>query len=123
MFRMHHMLINRPVAKQIWTAVGSAAQDLENPPAPYEVAASDRGGKPLRATVGHREFSRFVSRDLERLLHFVDSCCTTIPSIYLKQIFRRGIFFTGEGATLRGIAKHYETSLGIPCHSMCEYHA
>lgn len=64
MFRMHHMLINRPVAKQIWTAVGSAAQDLENPPAPYEVAASDRGGKPLRATVGHREFSRFVSRDL-----------------------------------------------------------
>lgn len=114
--RMHNMRIDEPIAKQIWSAVGSAMSELENAPEPYVVLGPNRvTALPMRISVGYQEIFHCLSRNIESLVRFIERVYASLPLEIQGAIFRRGIFLMGEGACLRGLAKCVESSLYIPC--------
>lgn len=116
MSRMHNVRIDESIAMQIWSAVGSAMSELENAPEPYIVLAPNRvTALPMRIPVSYQEISHCLSRNIESLVRFVERVYASLPLDIQGAIFRRGIFLTGEGARLRGLAKCVESSLYIPC--------
>lgn len=118
MYRIHNMRIDKPIAKQILSAVGSAMSELENAPEPYVVLGPNRvNALPMRISVGYQEISHCLSRNIESLVRFIELVYASLPLDIQGAIFRRGMFLTGEGACLRGLAKCVESSLYIPCLS------
>lgn len=116
MSRMHNVRIDEPIAKQVLSAVGSAIPELENAPEPYVVLGPNRvTALPMRISVGYQEISHCLSRNIESLIRFIERVYASLPLDIQGAIFRRGVFFTGEGACLRGLAKCVESSLYIPC--------
>lgn len=116
MARMHNTRIDEPIAKQIWAAVGSAIPELADEPEPFEVVAQNRvTGLPMHIPVSYQEISHCLHRDSMSLILSLERILETVPASFVKPLFRRGIFLTGEGAALRGFAERIEESLHIPC--------
>lgn len=116
MARMHNMRIDEPIAKKIFDAVDSAISELEKSPEPFEVVGPNRvTALPMRIPVGHQEISRCLHRNIVSIILLVENLLETIPSGLVEPLFRRGIFLTGEGAALRGLAQLFEEHLHIPC--------
>lgn len=117
MARMHGARIDSYIAKQILSAVGSAIPELQNPPKPYEVLAPNRvTGLPMHVPVSHQEIAHCMFRSLECLMRAVESVYISLSSNQQGSIFRQGIFITGEGAELRGLANRFENHFLLPCH-------
>lgn len=116
MARMHNMRIDEPIAKQIWDAVGSAVSELEDAPETFDVVALNRiTGQPMRIPVGHQEISHCLRRNIMSIVLLVGNLMETMPTSCVISMFRRGIYLTGEGAGLRGLAQLFEEILRVPC--------
>lgn len=116
MSHKHNMRIDEPIAKQIWTAVGSASPELEDAPEDFEVRAPNKvTALPMRLSVSYQEISHCLCRDIECISMFIQRHLASLTSYQVGAIFRRGIFLTGEGAALRGLAARIEKVLDIPC--------
>ncbi|MBQ0136974.1 MAG: rod shape-determining protein [Bacteroidales bacterium] len=121
MSRMHNVRIDEPIGKKVLSAVGSAISELENAPEPYIVLAPNRvTALPMRIPVSYQEISHCLSRNIESLIRFIERVYVLLPLDIQGAIFRRGVFLTGEGACMRGLAKRIESSLCIPCHAVCK---
>lgn len=119
MSRMHNVRIDESIAKQIWSAVGSAMSELENAPEPYVVLGPNRvTALPMRISVGYQEIFHCLSRNIESLVRFIERVYASLPLEIQGAIFRRGIFLTGEGAYMHGLTKRVESSLCIPCRTL-----
>ena len=119
MARMHNTRINEPIAKQIWDAVGSAKPELDEEPDAFEVVGPNRvTGLPMFIPVSYQEISHCLHRDLMSLILTINRILETVPTSLITPLFRRGIFLTGEGATLRGFAQCIEETLRIPCSAI-----
>lgn len=113
---MHSTRIDESIAKQIWSAVGSAIPELENAPEPYIVLAPNtKTAFPMRVPVGHEEICHCLFRNLRSLIRFIERIYLSLPNDIQSNIIHRGIYITGEGTSLRGLAKRIEDSLYIPC--------
>lgn len=118
MSRMRNVRIDESIAKQIWSSVGSAMSELENAPEPYVVLGPNRvTALPMRIPVGYQEISHCLSRNVESLVCFIERVYASLPLNIQGAIIRRGVFLTGDGACLRGLAKRVQSSLYIPCTS------
>ncbi len=116
---MHNIRMDEVIAKQIWDAVGSAVPELEDAPEDFVVLAPNKiTALPMRIPVGYQEISNYLYRDVECILMFIQRFLETLPYNQVEAIFRRGIYLTGEGAALRGLATRFEKALDIPCRAI-----
>ena len=118
MGRMHNLRIDKPIAKKILAAVGAAYPELSDAPEEYMVVGSNRvTDVPMRVPISYQEVSHCLHHDVDKLGHFIQRIYESLRPEYRAQIQRRGIFFIGEGANLRGLATRMEIMLNIPCYS------
>lgn len=121
---MHNMRIDETIAKQIWDAVGSALPELEDAPEDFVVLAPNKiTALPMRIPISYQEVSNYLYRDVECILMFIQRVLASLPYDQVKAIFSRGIYLTGEGAALRGLAARIEKVLDIPCQAIIEKNA
>lgn len=122
---MHKARISESIAKNILDSVGSAISELDEAPEPYVLRAPNMiTGLPMRIPISHQEIAHCLFRDFRILSRYIERTYVSLPHEIQASIIQRGIFLTGEGAAVRGLAQCIEESLQIPCTAIVssEYH-
>lgn len=116
MRKKHNIAIGVATAEQIKINVGSAIEDLENPPADYEVYGRDLlQGIPVAVKVSYREIAQALDRSIALIETAVNNALEKTPPELSADIFKTGIYLAGGGSLLRGLDKriHKKTHLKV----------
>lgn len=116
MRKKHNIAIGVATAEQIKINVGSAIEDLENPPADYEVYGRDLlQGLPIAVKVSYREIAQALDRSIAMIETAVNNALEKTPPELSADIYKTGIYLAGGGSLLRGLDKriHKKTHLKV----------
>ncbi len=117
MRRKHRISIDEATAEQIKINVGSAIEDLDNPPADYEVCGRDllRGGT-MAIKVNYREVAEALDQSISEIEAAILSVLKSTPPESSNDIYENGIYLSGGGALLRGLDKRISQVTHLPVH-------
>ena len=117
--QQHNIKIGETTAEKIKIAVGAVIPDLDadEEPEPYVVRGPNlMTAHPVEATVTYQEISHCLDKSIAKLessiLHVLE---LTPPELY-ADIVENGIFLSGGGALLRGLAKRFTEKVNIQFH-------
>lgn len=117
MRRQHNILIGERTAEQIKIHVGSALQELDNPPPDFSVNGRDlMTGIPKQITVSYPEISHALDKSISKIEDAVLKALENTPPELAADIFKNGLYLTGGGALLRGLDKRISQRTRLPVH-------
>lgn len=117
MDRTHNMRISAPTAERIKKEVGAALMELDDAPEDMLVVGPNKTTDlPLKVAVSYQEIALCLEKDIAQIETAVLRALGQTPSEVYSDIVERGIYLTGGGALLRGLAKRLEEKTTIPCH-------
>jgi rod shape-determining protein MreB len=106
MRREHNLLIGERTAEKIKINIGSALQELENPPEDYAVFGRDlMTGIPKSIHVSYNEIARSLDKSIMKVEEAILRALEQSPPELSADILTNGIWLTGGGALLRGLDK------------------
>ena len=115
--QQHNIKAGETTAEKIKIAVGSVIPDLEEEPEPFVVRGPNlMTAHPVEATITSQEIAHCLDKSVARIeasiLHVLEQ---TPPELY-SDIVENGIFLSGGGAQLRGLARRLSEKVNIPFH-------
>lgn len=116
MKREHNILIGERTAEQIKIQVGSALEELDNPPEDFAVSGRDlMTGIPKQIRVNYKEVARALDSSITRIEEAVLRALESTPPELASDIYKTGLYLTGGGALLRGLDQrlHQKTKLKV----------
>ena len=117
MRRQHNILIGERTAEQIKIHVGSALEELESPPEPYPVNGRDlMMGIPKQVIVTYPEIATAISKSISKIEDAVLKALEITPPELASDIYKTGLYLTGGGALLRGLAKRISQKTKLDVH-------
>jgi rod shape-determining protein MreB len=117
MKRKHNLLIGERTAEQIKIHVGAASPDLENPPEKYAVNGRDLlTGIPKQVFTNHLETSESLDKSIAKIEEAVLKALEDTPPELASDIYKTGIYLTGGGALLRGLAPRIASKTKLKVH-------
>ncbi len=115
MRRQHNLRIGERTAEQIKIHVGSAMTELDNPPEDFIVrGANQMTALPMEVPVSYVEISHCLEKSVSKVETAVLSALEQTPAELYTDIVRNGIYLTGGGALLRGLAQRLTNKINIP---------
>lgn len=117
MRQQHNIKVGEGTAEQIKIRVGSVLTKLEEEPEPMKVNGPNlMTAHPVEATVTYQEIVTCLDKSIARIetgiLHVLEQ---TPPELY-SDIVEGGIYLSGGGALLRGLAKRLSDKVNIQFH-------
>ena len=117
MRQQHNIKVGEGTAEQIKIRVGSVLTKLEEEPKPMKVNGPNlMTAHPVEATVIYQEIATCLDKSIARIetgiLHVLEQ---TPPELY-SDIVEGGIYLSGGGALLRGLAKRLSDKVNIQFH-------
>jgi len=117
MKRKHNLLIGERTAEQIKINVGSATVDLDNPPDKYAVNGRDLlTGIPKQVFTNHTEVAEALDKSISKIEDAVLKALEDTPPELASDIYKTGIYLTGGGALLRGLAPRVASKTKLKVH-------
>ena len=117
MKRKHNLLIGERTAEQIKIHVGSAIVDLDDPPAKFPVNGRDLlTGIPKQVFTNHTEVAESIDKSITKIEEAVLKALEDTPPELAADIYQTGIYLTGGGALLRGLAKRIAGKAKLAVH-------
>lgn len=117
MKRAHNMLIGERTSEQIKIHVGSALQELENPPPDFPVNGRDlMTGIPKQITISYHEVAQAIDKSIGKVEEAVMKALESTPPELAADIYKTGLYLTGGGALLRGLDKRLSAKTKLPVH-------
>ena len=118
MAQQHNVHIGRTTAEQIKFAVGSVLTDLgEEGPEPIQVTGRNLiTGLPLEATIPYSEVAACIEKTIVKIEGEILRVLQNTPPELYSKIVRNGIWLSGGGSLLRGIARRFSEKVNIPFH-------
>ena len=116
--QQHNIKVGEITAEKIKIAVGAVIPDLDDEaPEPYIVRGPNlMTAHPVEATITHEEIAHCLDKSIAKIetsiLHVLE---LTPPELY-ADIVENGIFLSGGGALLRGLAKRFTDKVNIQFH-------
>ena len=115
--QQHNVRIGEITAEKIKWAVGAVIPNLEEEPEPYVVKGPNlMTAHPVEARISYQEIAHCLDKSVSKIessiLHVLEQ---TPPELY-SDIVDNGIFLSGGGALLRGLAKRFSEKVNIPFH-------
>jgi len=117
--QQHNIKVGEITAEKIKIAVGAVIQELEEEeaPEPFVVRGPNiMTAHPVEATITYQEIAHCLDKSIAKIetsvLHVLEQ---TPPELY-SDIVENGIFLSGGGALLRGLAKRLTDKVNIPFH-------
>ncbi len=115
--REHNILIGERTAEQIKINVGSALQNLENPPPDYAVNGRDlMTGIPKQVKISHKEVAHAIDKSVAKIEEAVLKALEVTPPELSSDIYKTGLYLTGGGALLKGLDKRIAQKTKLPVH-------
>lgn len=119
MGRQHNIKVGERTAEQIKIAVGSALTELpeDQVPDPFVVHGPNRmTSLPMDVPVSYQEIAHCLEKSISKMDSAILSALEQTPPELYADIVRNGIYLTGGGALLRGLAKRFSDRVGITFH-------
>ncbi|MBQ7448973.1 MAG: rod shape-determining protein [Paludibacteraceae bacterium] len=114
---MHNLRIEEPMAERIKIQVGSALTELENPPEDFRVIGPNKvTSLPMEVPISYQEIAHCLEKSISKIENAVLNALEITPSELYADIVQDGIFLTGGGALLHGLAKRLTDKITIPFH-------
>lgn len=116
MKRKHNLLIGERTAEQIKIHVGAASPELDDAPEPFAVNGRDLlTGIPQQVYTNHIEVAEALDKSIAKIEEAILKALEDTPPELAADIYRTGLYLTGGGALLRGLAKRVatKTKLGV----------
>ena len=115
--QQHNIRVGEITAEKIKWAVGAVIPDLDEEPEPFIVRGPNlMTAHPVEATITHQEIAHCLDKSIAKIensiLHVLE---TTPPELY-SDIVENGIYLSGGGALLRGLAKRFTDKVNIQFH-------
>ncbi|NQY11161.1 MAG: rod shape-determining protein [Flavobacteriales bacterium] len=117
MRKQHSILIGERSAELIKIEVGSALEELDDPPDDYAVHGRDLiTGIPKEISVSYTEISYCLDKSIAKIEEAVLSALEMTPPELSADIYRTGIYLAGGGSMLRGLDKRIAKKTKLPVH-------
>ena len=117
MKREHNILIGERTAEQIKIHVGSALHELEEPPEDYAVNGRDlMTGIPKQIKINYQEVAYALDKSISKIEDAVLKALEMTPPELASDIYKTGLYLTGGGALLRGLAERLEQKTKLQVH-------
>ena len=114
MKRKHNLLIGERTAEQVKIHTGAAIVDLENPPEKYPVNGRDLlTGIPKQVFTNHTEVAEALDKSIIKIEEAVLKALEDTPPELASDIYQTGIYLTGGGALLRGLARRMSAKVKL----------
>ncbi|MCQ2148774.1 MAG: rod shape-determining protein [Bacteroidales bacterium] len=115
--QQHNIRIGEVTAENIKIGVGAVISNLENEPAPMVVRGPNlMTAHPVDAIITYQEIAHCIDKSVAKIeasiMHVLEQ---TPPELY-SDIVEDGIFLSGGGALLRGLAQRFTEKVNIPFH-------
>lgn len=115
--QQHNIKVGEITAEKIKFAVGAVIPELEEEPEPFIVRGPNlMTAHPVDATITYQEIAHCLDKSIAKLessiLHVLEQ---TPPELY-SDIVENGIYLSGGGALLRGLAQRFSEKVNIPFH-------
>ena len=129
MSRQHNVKVSERMAERIKIHVGAALTDLgEDAPEDYVVHGPNRiTALPMEVPVCYQEIAHCLEKTIAKIETAVLSALEETPPELYADIVKNGIYLTGGGALLRGLAKRLTDKINIefkvaedPLHSVAK---
>ena len=113
----HGMRISPPTAERIKKQVGSALMELPNPPEDMLVVGPNKTTDlPLKVPVSYQEIAHCLDKNISNIETAILQALGETPSELYANIVEQGIFLTGGGALLHGLAERLSNRTTIDFH-------
>ena len=114
MGQQHNMKIEESTAEMIKINVGSALTSLENPPDDYVVHGPNKmTALPMEIPISYQEIAHCLDKSICKIESSILMALEQTPPSLYADIVRNGIYLSGEGALLRGIARRFTDKFNI----------
>lgn len=115
--QQHNIRVGEPTAEAIKIQIGSVIPELEEEPEPCVINGPNlMTAHPVEATISYQEIAHCLDKSItileKSILHVLEQ---TPPELY-ADIVKNGIFLSGGGALLRGLAKRFTDKVNIQFH-------
>jgi rod shape-determining protein MreB len=117
MRRKHNVSIGQASAEKLKIHVGSAIEDLENPPENFEIYGRDLlQGIPIAVSVSYQEIAQALDKSISKIETAVINALENTPSELSADIYKTGIYMAGGGSLLRGLDKRIAKKTKLKVH-------
>lgn len=109
------ILIGEKTAENVKIAIGAILPDL----APLEAGVKGRdliSGLPREVVITDSDIREAISQSIDTLIDGVKEVLETTPPEILSDVMQRGIYLTGGGALIKGLAEIISEYAKIPVH-------
>ena len=113
----YNLFVGERTAEKIKLLVGSAIEELNNPPEEMSVQGRDLlTGKPKQVGVSYSEIARAIDKSLVRIEAAIMEALSQTPPELAADIYNTGIYLAGGGALLRGLDKRLSLKTDLPIY-------
>ena len=119
MARQHNVKVSERMAERIKINVGAALTDLDEQDVPQDFIVHGPNritALPMEIPVCYQEIAHCLEKSLARIETAILSALENTPPELYADIVKNGIYLTGGGALLRGLAKRLGDKINIPFH-------
>lgn len=111
----HNLYVGERTAERVKILIGSALEELENPPEDMTVQGRDLlTGKPKETVVSYREVAKALDKSIIRIEDSVMETLSQTPPELAADIYNTGVYLAGGGSMLRGLDKRLSQKTDLP---------
>ncbi len=111
----HNLFVGERTAERVKISIGSATEELENPPEDMSVKGRDLlTGKPKEILISYREIHKALDKSIIRIEDSVMETLAQTPPELAADIYNTGVYLAGGGSMLRGLDKRLSQKTELP---------
>ncbi len=111
----HNLFVGERTAERVKISIGSATEELENPPEDMSVQGRDLlTGKPKEILISYREIHKALDKSIIRIEDSVMETLAQTPPELAADIYNTGVYLAGGGSMLRGLNKRLSQKTELP---------
>lgn len=115
--QQYNIRVGEITSEKIKIAVGAVCTELDDEPEPFTVSGPNMmTAHPVSITVGYQEIAHCLDKSVAKIEQGIMNVLEQTPPELYADIVENGIFLSGGGSLLRGIAKRFSEKINIPFH-------
>lgn len=115
----YNLLIGQPTAERIKHAIGAALTDLPEAQEQYRVMGRDLlTGMPKQIVITQAEIAHCLDKSISKIEESVMKLLEEMPPELSSDIYQRGMYLSGGGALLRGLAQRLSQKTRLTVHNV-----
>lgn len=115
--QQYNIRVGEISAEKVKIEVGSALSSLDDAPEPHVIVAPNvMTVHPVEASITYQEIAHCLDKSISKIESSIFSVLEKTPPELYGDIVKKGIFLTGGGALLRGLAQRLAHRVNIEFH-------